>query len=249
MKRIIFTIVITLLIIAKANSQSDIPKKISDEFAYSVNYNYKYGNGNTRLYILEMLRRKGYKPMDADVLVESIADNSKNRNLILEVFHNLSGGDKEFLYANLYSLGISATSSKYLAEFIIAKKYILNKPKTKNETEMNSKNNDVLLQISNSVISQEETKKKSESLKRRKILINPKPEYNCNEQGAVVLQITVNRQGNVIEAKYTKGTTNTAKCLIDSCIEVAFKTKYEADENATEKQIEYLTYNFRFATE
>ena len=108
--------------------------------------------------------------------------------------------------------------------------------------------NDVLSQISNSVISQEETKKKTESLKRRKILINPKPEYNCNEQGAVVLRIIVNRQGNVIEAKYTQGTTTTAKCLIDACIEVAFKTKYEADENATEKQIEYLTYNFRFAT-
>jgi outer membrane biosynthesis protein TonB len=31
----------------------------------------------------------------------------------------------------------------------------------------------------------------------------------CNEFGTVVVQITVNRNGNVIAAKYTKGTTNT----------------------------------------
>lgn len=85
------------------------------------------------------------------------------------------------------------------------------------------------------------------NLSTRKILERPSPEYNCNEQGLVVIQITVNRQGNVTEAFYSKGTTNTAKCLLDACIEVALKTKYEVNENAPEKQIGYLSYNFRFA--
>jgi len=100
-----------------------MPKNVSDDFAYSIIDNYRYGNGNTKLFIMEKLRVKGYKTMDIDVLVESIENNFHNRNIILEVFYDYFSRDEEFLYANLSSLGIPAASSKYLTEYIIGEKY------------------------------------------------------------------------------------------------------------------------------
>jgi hypothetical protein len=47
-----------------------------------------------------------------------------------------------------------------------------------------------------------------------------------NEFGTVVVQITVNRSGNVIAAKLTKGTTNTNPCLGKSSF-TAKKRKYK----------------------
>jgi outer membrane biosynthesis protein TonB len=43
----------------------------------------------------------------------------------------------------------------------------------------------------------------------REYQLKGKEVQKCNEFGTVVVQITVNRSGNVIAAKYTKGTTNT----------------------------------------
>jgi hypothetical protein len=57
----------------------------------------------------------------------------------------------------------------------------------------------------------------------------------CNEFGTVVVQITVNRSGNVI-AKYTKGTTNTNPCLVEPW-HCARKYKWQPDSNAPETQI------------
>ena len=42
-----------------------------------------------------------------------------------------------------------------------------------------------------------------------------------------------------------KGSTNNSKCLLDACKEAALKTKWEADENAPEKQVGNISYNFR----
>ena len=123
MKRVIFTFLIILFSCTKGNSQTKIPRDISDEFGYKIIDNYKYGNGNTKLFIMEKLRRKGYKPMDIDVLVESIVTNTKNRDVILQAFHDLYSENGEYLYMNLYSLGISAASSKYLTGYIIEEKY------------------------------------------------------------------------------------------------------------------------------
>lgn len=68
---------------------------------------------------------------------------------------------------------------------------------------------------------------------------------NCNEYGTVVVQITVNRNGNVIAAKYTKGTTNTNPCLIEPALATARKYKWEPDSKAPELQIGFITVNFK----
>jgi hypothetical protein len=84
------------------------------------------------------------------------------------------------------------------------------------------------------------------SLERRKAINKPQPEYNCNEEGTVVVEIVVDKKGNVLEAKTgLKGTTNNSKCLLDACKEAASKTKWEVDENAPEKQVGNISYNFR----
>lgn len=79
----------------------------------------------------------------------------------------------------------------------------------------------------------------------RKVLTKPTPKYNCNEEGKVVVEIVVDKGGNVIDVKSgIKGTTNNSKCLLDACKEAALKSKWEANENAPEKQVGIISYNF-----
>ncbi len=84
------------------------------------------------------------------------------------------------------------------------------------------------------------------SLGDRKALLKPAPAYNCDEVGKVVVQITVDKNGKTINATPgIKGTTNTAKCLLDQAKIAAMNTKWSADENASEQQVGKIEYNFR----
>jgi hypothetical protein len=83
-------------------------------------------------------------------------------------------------------------------------------------------------------------------LGNRKALSKPQPNYTCNEQGIVAVQITVDQSGNVIAATAgVKGTTNTARCLLDQAELAAKKTKWEADSKAPIKQVGKIIYNFK----
>ena len=82
-------------------------------------------------------------------------------------------------------------------------------------------------------------------LNGRNISSRGKEVQKCNEFGTVVVQITVNRSGNVISAKYTKGTTNTNPCLVEPALATARKYKWQADSNAPETQIGFITVNFK----
>lgn len=83
------------------------------------------------------------------------------------------------------------------------------------------------------------------SLGKRKIILKTNPEYNCNEQGKIIVEITVDKDGNVIKANAgTKGSTNFSKCLLLASKEAALKTKYEPLLNENINQVGYLIYNF-----
>lgn len=83
------------------------------------------------------------------------------------------------------------------------------------------------------------------ALAGRKALSKPAPVYNCNEEGAVVVQITVDKNGTVIEARPgARGTTNAASCLASQAKIAAMKTKWSASPDGTEKQVGSITYNF-----
>jgi hypothetical protein len=83
------------------------------------------------------------------------------------------------------------------------------------------------------------------SLGNRKALNKPQPDYNCQEQGRVAVQVTVDRNGNTISVTAgVQGTTNTAKCLLDQAKIAAQNTKWQADSNAPEKQVGKIIYTF-----
>ena len=83
------------------------------------------------------------------------------------------------------------------------------------------------------------------SLNGRKALSKPAPKYTCNEEGKVVVEVTVDQNGRTISATPgIKGTTNTASCLLDQAKIAAMNTKWSPDSNAAAKQVAKIVYNF-----
>ncbi|MBP6100086.1 MAG: energy transducer TonB [Flavobacterium sp.] len=83
------------------------------------------------------------------------------------------------------------------------------------------------------------------ALSGRIAISKPRPVYNCNEEGTVVVQITVDKNGTVTDAKPgARGTTNSANCLSSQAKIAALNTKWNASPDGTEKQVGTITYNF-----
>lgn len=80
----------------------------------------------------------------------------------------------------------------------------------------------------------------------RKVLAKPAPRYTCNEEGTVVVEISVDQNGKVISAQPgARGTTNSAKCLLDQAKFAAMNTKFDSSESAPDKQVGKIVYNFK----
>src|SRR5690606_2169559 len=61
---------------------------------------------------------------------------------------------------------------------------------------------------------------------------------DCNEYGMVVVEIEVDRNGNVIIAKPgIKGSTNTSPCLLEPARKIALSHKWQPDSKAPARQI------------
>lgn len=84
------------------------------------------------------------------------------------------------------------------------------------------------------------------SLGNRKALSKPKPNSDCSDEtGTVVVEITVDKNGNTISAvPGIRGTTITAKCLKDQAKMAAMNTKWSTSSNGPEKQVGKIVYNF-----
>ena len=68
----------------------------------------------------------------------------------------------------------------------------------------------------------------------------------CNEQGLVVVRVSVNRQGEVVSAEPgVKGTTNTHPCLLDPAKKTAQLHKWFPDYDAPELQIGFVVIQFK----
>ncbi len=84
-------------------------------------------------------------------------------------------------------------------------------------------------------------------LGNRKALSKPKPTYDCNEEGKVVVSISVDKTGKVFAAQAgIKGTTNSASCLLERAKEAALKTRFNSDSNAPSKQTGIIIYDFSY---
>ncbi len=80
----------------------------------------------------------------------------------------------------------------------------------------------------------------------RRALAKPKPVFNCNEEGTVVVKIYVNKQGKVIKAiPGVKGTTGSAPCLLNAAKQAALKTTWTPDAKAPTQQIGKIIYRFK----
>ncbi len=68
---------------------------------------------------------------------------------------------------------------------------------------------------------------------------------DCNEEGRVVVKITVNKNGQVIKAEPgVKGTTNNASCLLEPAKKTALSHKWPADSKAPTQQVGFIVINF-----
>ena len=68
----------------------------------------------------------------------------------------------------------------------------------------------------------------------------------CNQEGLVVVRITVNKEGDVILAEAgVKGTTNTHPCLLDPAKETALLHKWHPDAMAPSKQVGFVVIQFK----
>ena len=82
----------------------------------------------------------------------------------------------------------------------------------------------------------------------RRALNKEKFVQDCNESGIVVVQIEVNRAGEVIGVvPGVKGTTNSAACLTDPARRAALATRFNSDPDAPAKQVGTIIYNFKLS--
>lgn len=83
------------------------------------------------------------------------------------------------------------------------------------------------------------------NLAGRKALSKPIEQPDCEEEGVVVVRITVDKNGKVIQAiPGVKGSTNTAACLLKPAKVAALKTTWNADEKAPANQVGTIIYKF-----
>ena len=84
-------------------------------------------------------------------------------------------------------------------------------------------------------------------VKNRHDVVMSNPLYTCPEymSGLIVVDIEIDQSGKVIKAKYNseKSTTET-ECLIESAINAAYDSFFNADNTAPIVQNGYITYNF-----
>ena len=83
------------------------------------------------------------------------------------------------------------------------------------------------------------------NLAGRKALSTPKKQPDCQEEGVVVVRITVAKNGKVVSAiPGVKGSTNTEPCLLKPAKEAALSTIWNSDGAAPEIQTGTIIYKF-----
>lgn len=83
-------------------------------------------------------------------------------------------------------------------------------------------------------------------LKGRSLVSQGKVQQECNEEGRVVVQIVVDRNGKVIDATPgVRGTTNNDPCLLEPARKTAFMHRWNTDSNAPSQQVGFVVVNFK----
>ena len=87
---------------------------------------------------------------------------------------------------------------------------------------------------------------KGYGLNGRNLQSNGKVVQECNQEGIVVVRITVNNQGNVVFAEPgVKGSTNTHPCLLEPAKKTALLHKWYSDTKAPLEQVGFVVIQFK----
>ncbi|MFD2822824.1 hypothetical protein ACFS5M_04025 [Lacinutrix iliipiscaria] len=112
----------------------------------------------------------------------------------------------------------------------------------KEERKSFSKVNDVLnKQLKDDLNNEKSTV--SYSLTNRKHRFLPTPIYLCETGGKIVINITVNGSGKVIDSYYNNASNSANQCLIEHALEYAKKARFNSD-NTIQSQIGSITFYF-----
>ena len=103
--------------------------------------------------------------------------------------------------------------------------------------------NDLIKKQQNKDSSNENSSISYSLVDRTKINIPP-PIYLCENGGKIVVNITVDSQGNVINANFNSASTTDDGCLIDHALEYAKASKFSANANKS-SQIGTITFLFK----
>ncbi|MGB1307324.1 MAG: energy transducer TonB family protein [Oceanihabitans sp.] len=114
--------------------------------------------------------------------------------------------------------------------------------KTKQEEEAYNKVN-TLLKTQNKNQANNARSTVQYSLLNRKHQFLPTPIYLCETGGKIIVNITVNATGKVIEASYNNASSTSNACLLNHAIEYAKKAKFQSA--LQEKQIGTITFYFK----
>ncbi|MEW4923315.1 hypothetical protein [Algibacter sp. 2305UL17-15] len=83
----------------------------------------------------------------------------------------------------------------------------------------------------------------SYSLVNRSHYYLPTPVYLCENGGKIVINITVNSNGDVIDAYVNTSSTSSNECLVEHALQYAEDAKFNKDASK-ERQIGSITFNF-----
>ena len=87
---------------------------------------------------------------------------------------------------------------------------------------------------------------KGYGLNGRNLQSNGKVVQDCNQEGTVVVRITVNNNGEVVQAvPGVKGSINTHPCLLEPARKTALLHKWFPDNNAPAEQIGFVVIQFK----
>ena len=104
-------------------AQKPLPIAVRNDFSIAAYQNFNYGKGSFRSIIVRGLSSEGYGLSDIAVMMETLDKKPSNLYKVLSILHHALGNDKEFLFANLNSLGMSASNANYLSWYILDKSY------------------------------------------------------------------------------------------------------------------------------
>ena len=84
----------------------------------------------------------------------------------------------------------------------------------------------------------------SYSLKDRTKIDIPPPVYLCEKGGKIVINITVNSNGDVVDAYFNNASTSNDGCMVDHALEYAKAAKFNADASKS-SQLGSITFYFK----